>query len=91
MDAMYRTGSDDFRTLAKDDIDGICAIYPSNRTASDNSCAPRHGFASECGTPGHRGCCSTAPGAASSRGASGFLAALVGLGAWAARGRRRRA
>jgi hypothetical protein len=90
MDAMYRTGSDDFRTLAKDDVDGICAVYPANRTATDNSCAPRHGFATECGMAGHKGCCSTAPGAASSRGASGFSAALLGLAAWAARGRRRR-
>jgi hypothetical protein len=91
MDAMYRTGSDDFRTLDTDDIAGICTVYPAGRTANENSCAPRHGFASECGMAGHKGCCSTAPGAASSRGAAGMLAALMGLGLFAARGRRRRA
>jgi hypothetical protein len=91
MDAMYRTGSDDFRTLDKDDIDGICAVYPAGRVATDNECAPRHGFASDCGTAGHVGCCSTAPGAASSRGGAGMIAAVMGLGLFAARGRRRRA
>jgi Matrixin len=91
MDANYRTGSDDFRTLEQDDINGICAIYPEGRPAMDNECAPRHGFASDCGTPGHKGCCSTAPGAASSRGGAGLFAAGLGLAVFAARGRRRRA
>jgi hypothetical protein len=89
MDAMYRTGSDDFRTLDKDDIEGICAIYPPNRTAVDNSCAPRHGFSGECGTEGHKGCCSTAPGGASSRQNNGFYAALLGVGVCLARVRRK--
>jgi hypothetical protein len=91
MDAMYRTGSDDFRTLDKDDIEGICTVYPAGRPANENSCAPRHGLSRECGVAGHKGCCSTAPGAASSRGAAGMVAALMGFVVFAARGRRRRA
>jgi hypothetical protein len=91
MDAVYKTGSDDFRTLDQDDVAGICAVYPAGRPATNNECAPRHGWASDCGTPGHKGCCSTAPGAASSRGGAGIFAAVVGMGLFAARGRRRRA
>jgi hypothetical protein len=89
MDSVYRTGSDDFRTLEPDDIAGICTVYPAGRAATDNSCAPRHGFASDCGSPGHNGCCTTAPGSASSRQGQGIFTALLGLGLWAARGRRR--
>jgi hypothetical protein len=89
MDAMYRTGSDDFRTLEADDIAGICAIYPADRSAIDNACAPRHGFSTDCGSTGNRGCCSTAPGAASSQGAEGFYAALLGIALWAVRVRRK--
>src|SRR5258706_16441256 len=89
MDAMYRTGSDDFRTLEQDDIAGICAIYPADRNAIDNACAPRHGFSNDCGSTGNRGCCSTAPGTASSQGAEGFYAALLGVALWVVRGRRK--
>jgi len=88
MDAMYQAGSSDFRTLEKDDIEGICAVYPVDRASFDNECAPRHGFATDCGASGKRGCCSTAPGAASSRGSEGLFAALFGLGVLAMRVRR---
>jgi len=88
MDAAYRTGSGDFRDLEPDDVAGICSIYARDRAVSDQSCMPRHGFSGECGTAGHKGCCSTAPGGASSRHGQGMFAALVGLGLWALRGRR---
>jgi hypothetical protein len=88
MDATYRTGSDDFRTLEADDIAGICTIYPPNRMAIDNSCAPRHGFSGECGVASHKGCCTTAPGGASRSGVEAGFALLLGVGLWIARARR---
>jgi hypothetical protein len=47
--AGYETASTALRTLEQDDIDGVCSIYPPDREASESSCEPRHGFASECG------------------------------------------
>jgi Matrixin len=88
MDATYRTGTDDFRSLEPDDIAGICTIYPPDRSAIDNACAPRHGFSSECGVPPRKGCCTTAPGGASTGGGEAALAMLMGVGLWFARGRR---
>ncbi len=88
MDAMYQAGSSDFRTLEPDDIDGICAIYPVGRVEFDNQCAPRHGFAPDCGVSGSRGCCTTAPGAAPTRGGEGLFAVALGLGVLALRARR---
>jgi hypothetical protein len=88
MDAVYRTGSDDFRTLEADDIAGICTIYPPDRAAIDNGCAPRHGFSGECGVPSKKGCCTTAPGGTSTGGPEAALAMLMGVGLWFARGRR---
>lgn len=51
MKAIYNpaTDGDTFRTLAKDDIDGICAIYPPGRAVSTTSCENRHGFSEQCG------------------------------------------
>ena len=88
MDAVYRTGSDDFRTLEADDIAGICTIYPTGRAAIDNACAPRHGFSGECGVPSRKGCCTTAPGGASTGGGEAAFAMILGVGLWVARGRR---
>jgi len=88
MDATYRTGSDDFRSLEADDIAGICEIYPPNRTAIDNACAPRHGFSGECGVHPRKGCCTTAPGGASTGGGEAVLVMLMGVGLLVARGRR---
>jgi hypothetical protein len=88
MDAMYRTGSGDFRTLEVDDIEGICAIYPPDRAASDNACVPRHGFSSECGGASKTGGCAISAGGASSRAGAALFAWLFGLGLLALRGRR---
>jgi hypothetical protein len=38
-----------FRTLAKDDMLGICAAYPPTRKATTDSCENRHGFSGQCG------------------------------------------
>jgi hypothetical protein len=43
------TDGDMFRSLARDDIEGICAIYPPDRKPATTSCDNRHGFSSECG------------------------------------------
>lgn len=63
--------ADDLRVLTPDDEAGICSVYPPDRATSSDDCAPRNGFASDCG-PGDgehcsissssSGCCSTAPG-----------------------------
>ncbi|HWZ87350.1 MAG TPA: matrixin family metalloprotease [Polyangiaceae bacterium] len=45
----YQTGTISLRTLAKDDIAGVCAIYPPTRQASTSSCEPRHGYSDLCG------------------------------------------
>ncbi|MET0790998.1 MAG: matrixin family metalloprotease [Polyangiaceae bacterium] len=45
----YQPGSIELRSLAADDIAGICAIYPHARQVSSTSCEPRHGYADLCG------------------------------------------
>jgi len=50
MNAYYATGSDSYRSLEVDDVEGICAAYPANRS-SGSCCVPRHGFSDTCGTP----------------------------------------
>jgi hypothetical protein len=40
---------DTFRSLAPDDIAGICATYPPGRKPATTSCVNRHGFSSQCG------------------------------------------
>jgi hypothetical protein len=48
MQSIYEVGTDGFRTLSDDDIQGICAIYPPDRPTENCDFAPRGGFASEC-------------------------------------------
>jgi len=45
----YHTGSIELRSLADDDIAGVCGIYPPDRQASSANCEPRHGFSDLCG------------------------------------------
>lgn len=51
MKAVYDAPSDgaSFRTLAEDDVAGICAVYPTDRVPATNSCDNRHGFSAQCG------------------------------------------
>ena len=49
MYAQYTEGTDTLRTLAADDLAGICATYPTDRVPSRTSCSPRHGFSDLCG------------------------------------------
>ena len=55
-------GDTSMRTLAADDADGMCAVYPPNRTTRSSDCHPRHGFSPECAPNESRGCgCRHAP------------------------------
>ena len=86
MYARYNEGQIGLRTLAADDVAGVCAIYPPPPNLACDA-TPRHGFSTECGSPAPpttKGCCSTAPGAPSGAAGSAALAALalaVGFGA----------
>jgi hypothetical protein len=66
----YVPGDTSLRTLEPDDIAGICDAYPPTSTTSCDP-TPRHGFASECGSPDpdDDGCSCTAPGRRSTHGA----------------------
>lgn len=48
MIAGYVTGSDSLRTLGRDDVKGVCAVYPPARATTSTSCEPRHGFSELC-------------------------------------------
>jgi hypothetical protein len=61
MQSFYEVGTDDFRTLSDDDINGICAIYPPDRQATHCDFSPRGGFASECALGVTSGGCSVRP------------------------------
>lgn len=74
---------DSFRSLAQDDVDGICAIYPVGRKPATTSCENRHGFSSQCGAdqplPDESSGCSlnTRAGAVPSR--AGLVAMLLAV------------
>lgn len=48
MQAGYTPGSIELRTLADDDVAGLCFIYPPGRETRGTSCEPRHGFSALC-------------------------------------------
>jgi hypothetical protein len=50
MRAIYDPGHDgaDFRSLAPDDVAGICEVYPPERKPATESCENRHGFSEQC-------------------------------------------
>ena len=86
MFAHYTPGTISMRTLAPDDIAGICNVYPPAGTGSATSSTlvaptcdpmPRHGFSSECaGSNSTRSGCALGP---SRSGVSGLVAVLLGL------------
>ncbi|HEX2673400.1 MAG TPA: matrixin family metalloprotease, partial [Polyangiaceae bacterium] len=47
--AGYKLGSIELRSLAPDDVAGLCSIYAPKRQVSSTSCEPRHGFSDLCG------------------------------------------
>jgi hypothetical protein len=93
-----------FRSLAADDIAGICSVYPPGRKPATDSCENRHGFSAQCGadqTPRNesKGCSlhsgavgADESGANQNRNASwlALLAGLVAVRASARVARRRR-
>jgi matrixin len=83
MKPVYDPGRDGaaFRSLAQDDVDGICALYPPDRKAATTSCENRHGFSGQCGADqpektDSEGCSVSSQGSASS---SSSPQSLVGL------------
>jgi hypothetical protein len=70
-----------FRSLAADDVAGICAIYPPGRAAPTASCENRHGFSSECGDDAAAARKSKGCGLAPSPDQGSALASLLALGA----------
>jgi hypothetical protein len=88
------TGSDAFRRLTQDDIDGICEVYPPNREAECDY-TPRQGFSPECRMNATKaGACSAASphgrGSPLARVGEGWVGALLGSVAVLLRRRRRR-
>jgi hypothetical protein len=85
MRAVYDPSHDgaDFRSLAADDIAGICAAYPPERRPASNSCENRHGFSAECGAdqpPANESKgCSLHSGAVGGGAAAGGYASLLAL------------
>lgn len=86
MFASYSPGSTSQRTLHPDDVEAVCAIYPSTSTAQCNT-VPRNGYDPMCPRD-TGGICNVTPGAGVSYGVGGIF---LGTALLAARARRRRA
>jgi len=84
------------RSLAPDDVAGICTIYPPGRTAATSSCENRHGFSSQCGAdqpaPNESKGCSlnTRAGVSGTSQSSASLLAMFALACGVRLARRRR-
>ncbi len=87
MFAVYTPGSTAFRSLAADDVAGVCAVYPA-QTIDPAKCnvLPRHGFSPACAEKQTEGSCALR-GPATRDGAVGIVA--LGLAVFALRRRRR--
>jgi len=84
---MYRSYNSQMSTIEMDDVLAICESLPPTRVPDSDDCTPRHGFSGACSTT-QTGCCSTAVGAAATRGQPLALVALgLGLSAWRVRRR----
>ena len=84
----YVPGTVGLRTLADDDIAGVCSIYPPDaRVGSD--CTPRHGFSGQCGEVDEG--CALARGTRGRNAGTGLLLTLFGFGLVARRFGRRSA
>jgi hypothetical protein len=87
MKAIYNAASDgtSFRSLADDDVAGICGIYPPGRRPATTSCENRHGFSAQCGAdqpaPDTAKACSLNSGAPGSGSAASSLASVAILAA----------
>jgi hypothetical protein len=91
MNASYSPGDISFRTLSADDVEGICTIYPPDRTvAACSQPEPVHGFSRYCAsasdsssdgsaTQGTKGCAVASMERSGGSGALATLAATLGL------------
>jgi len=85
----YPAGSIEFRSLAADDMAGICDAYKPDRQPRTDSCSPRRGFISACEESTSDGTCSCAtPGRSTETG--GAALAAVALASFVARRRHHR-
>jgi hypothetical protein len=84
----YRQGLTALRTLEADDVAGICAAYPPDRTLPSGDCTPRHGFSSECPMEDDGGGCAFG-GPAVPLSAGAWLAAAALAFGWTRRRRMR--
>lgn len=89
MFASYKFGDVGLRSLAPDDVAGMCAIYPPGSATGKCDPTPRHGYSTGCDEPEESGCCTTAPGRPGGRAPLAILALLTGFALAAARRRRR--
>lgn len=86
MFASYSPGDTAQRTLHPDDVEAVCAIYPSTSTAACNT-IPRNGYDPNC--PKDTGAiCNVTPGAGASYGVGGIFLATALLAMRARRGKR---
>jgi hypothetical protein len=83
----YQLGTTGLRTLADDDVQGVCEIYPPGDKIG-SECAPRHGFSGACGEVDEG--CALVRGSRRRGAATGTLAAVAGLALFARRKRRAR-
>jgi hypothetical protein len=81
----YAPGATGMASIEQDDVDGICAAFPTGRETKTDSCEPRHGFSSDCAVP--ESSCQMAPGGPA--GAGSVLLALLGLSSMLTRRRLR--
>ena len=91
MYATYQKRQSSLDSLAQDDIDGICSIYPPETPRDTCDFTPRHGFSAMCGGNELKQGCVASIAGAPSPGSSLCLAALGALGLLASRIRSRRA
>ncbi len=86
---MFSTYDESMKTLDADDVAGICASLPPDRSTVDTD-LPRHGFSTDCGVP-EKGCCaSTIGGQVPSGQRVGLWLFGLGLCAFVARSRSKR-
>lgn len=83
----YQLGTIGLRTLAPDDVQGVCEIYPPGQSLS-SSCEPRHGFSKACGVNEESGCAIGGPSSSFAATAGGFFG-MLGVGVLIRRARRR--
>lgn len=84
----YTTMDIKLRTLAVDDINAVCAVYPPVDPPVDKATCnpiPRHGFSPECLSKQNEGDCALRRPVGSQEGSSGWMMVALGAMAWGVR------